>query len=371
MPYGNPRISVLVIDDDYEDQLLAWDLLAGAEHARFEYSALTRAAEAYEKLVSNSFDIYLVDYMLNGSDGIELVTRAMLGGCVRPIIMLTGQADFEIARRALKAGAGDYLVKGKFSSGDLERAIRYAIERKNLELELRKLNQELELRVAERTADLVVVNRELEGFTHSVSHDLRTPLRAIMSTSMILLEDHFDELSPSALDLLRRQSKVARRLGQLMDDLLALSRVARIEPLFRPVDLSALLKQSLQDRGTPVEAEIEPNIVVRGDERLLQLAILNLLDNSFKFGQPGEVVRLEFFRQGDEVVYRAHGIGFDQRFIEKIWLPFQRLVSDDEYVGTGIGLANVKRIIERQGGHIRAEGVLGEGATFWIALPPG
>jgi signal transduction histidine kinase len=154
-----------------------------------------------------------------------------------------------------------------------------------------------------------------------------------------------------------------------MEDLLALSRVARIEPLFCPVDLAVLLKQSLQDRGSPVEAEIEPGIIVCGDERLLQLAFLNLLDNSFKFAQPGDGVHIELFRQGEDVVFRDHGIGFDQRFVDKIWLPFQRLVSDDEYTGTGIGLANVKRIVERQGGRIRAEGVLGEGVTFWITLP--
>ena len=371
MPYGNPHISVLVIDDDRDDQLLTRELLGDAEHAQFSYTGLTHATDGYAQLIQNAYDIYLVDYMLDGIDGIDLVSRAVNGGCTKPIIMLTGQADFAIARRALQAGAGDYLVKGKFDAGDLERAIRYAIERKTLEQQLRKLNQELEHRVAERTADLLAVNRELEGFTHSVSHDLRTPLRAIMSTSMMLLEDHLGELPLGAQDLLRRQSKAAKRLGQLIDDLLALSRVARIEPLFRPVNLSALVTQALLDRSSSAVVNIQPDVVVLGDERLLQLAVLNLLDNSFKFAQPGEAVHIELYRDDGDVVFRDHGIGFDQRFVDKIWLPFQRLVSDDEYSGTGIGLANVKRIIERQGGQIRAEGVLGEGVTFWITLPPG
>jgi signal transduction histidine kinase len=142
-----------------------------------------------------------------------------------------------------------------------------------------------------------------------------------------------------------------------------------MEPVFRDVDVSAMFAQVIQERGGNPQTFIEPNMHVSGDERLLHLVGQNLVDNSIKFVRPGVRAHIEIFTEGDEVVYRDQGIGFDQRYVDKIWLPFQRLVSDEAFAGTGVGLANVRRIIERHGGTIRAEGVLGEGSTFWIKLP--
>jgi PAS domain S-box-containing protein len=240
---------------------------------------------------------------------------------------------------------------------------------------LRALASELETRVLERTRELEAANKEMEGFTYSVSHDLRAPLRAIVSSSMILKEDFTTHLPPDAVELLERQASAAQRLAKLIDDLLRLSRVSRADMKFQIVDVSQLagdIADSLLQRNpdSRVEFAVQPKMVALADPQLLKLALENLMDNAQKFSPDGGVVSVGATELDGETVFyvKDHGIGFDAKYSGKLFLPFERLVRDEDFPGTGIGLANVKRIVERHSGRIWAEGSVGKGATFFFTL---
>ncbi len=228
--------------------------------------------------------------------------------------------------------------------------------------------EELEARVRERT-------RELEGFLYTVSHDFRAPLRAIMSASMILLEDYGDSLDRDGQAELKRQSQAAKKLGSLMDDLLRLSRLGRQEMRTEKLDLTALAREVASEvasrtNGTPPEIEVADGLSVQGDPALMRLLFQNLLENAAKFAKKGEPARIVVGREGEALFVRDQGIGFPPEKAEKIFGPFERLHTDAEYPGSGVGLANVKRIVDRHGGRVWAEGTLGGGATFWVRLAP-
>jgi len=247
-----------------------------------------------------------------------------------------------------------------------------------VEIHDRKLAQEdLEQRIAERTELLVAANKELEGFTYTVAHDLRAPLRAITSNSRILLEDYEQELPEDAKMLLQRQATAATRMGGLIDDLLEFSRIGRSEMKRNAYDLVAISRHALNDARSDTGAEeVEfrspESIPVFADAQLIQLVLFNLFSNALKFRKADRppVIQLEETRVEDERVFvvRDNGLGFEQTYAERIFLPFERLVRNDDYPGTGIGLANVARIVKRHGGRIWAESSLGEGAAFFFTL---
>jgi PAS domain S-box-containing protein len=253
-----------------------------------------------------------------------------------------------------------------------------AIERKRADDEIRAFNDELEGMVAARTAELTASNRELEAFSYSISHDLRTPLRAIDGFSQALLEEAHDKLTDRERDYFHRIRAASQKMGQLIDDLLNLSRTARREMRQEPVDLSAqarLMSEALQEQTPERKAEIfvQPGLVVRGDSQLLQSALQNLLSNAWKFTANKDVTRIEFGameRDGDTIYFvRDNGAGFDMAYAGKLFGAFQRLHDAHEFPGTGIGLATVQRIVHRHGGRIWAEGEPGKGAAFYFTLP--
>jgi signal transduction histidine kinase len=242
---------------------------------------------------------------------------------------------------------------------------------------LRASEARLEARVAQRTAELSSANRELESFSYSVSHDLRSPLRAIDGFSQALREDEGERLSPEGLQLLGRLQAAATRMGELIDDLLLLSRVTRADLQHEPVDLSALaasvaeqLRQ--QEPGREVTVSLQPGLMAQGDARLLRVLMENLLGNAWKFTSKRPGARIEFFAEtlGGVTHYavRDNGVGFDMAYAGKLFSPFQRLHKASEYPGTGIGLATVQRIVQKHGGHIEAQAMLGEGALFRFTL---
>ena len=250
-------------------------------------------------------------------------------------------------------------------------------ERKFAERAIKRLNQELERRVAERTSQLSATLSELESFSYSVSHDLRAPLRAIEGYSAILGSDYGDNLDDDAKELLRRVRSAVHRMGQLIDDLLTLSRVSRKELERRPVDLTALAQAICeefrqQDPARPVKVDIAPGLCVDGDPSLMRTVLENLLGNAWKF--TGRVatpeIRFEATRHAgvDAFVVRDNGAGFDMRYKENLFRPFQRLHSDREFPGTGIGLATVARIVRRHGGEVWAEGEVGKGASLYFSI---
>ncbi|HZS07982.1 MAG TPA: GAF domain-containing protein [Blastocatellia bacterium] len=243
--------------------------------------------------------------------------------------------------------------------------------------ELQRHAEELEQRVTERTAELRESNAELEAFAYSVSHDLRTPLRAMKGFSQVLLEDYLPQLDAGARDCLRRVVAGSQRMSELIDALLNLSRITRSTIRSEQVNLSALarnvaeeLRKAQPDRR--VEFIIADGLLAAGDARLWRVALENLLDNAWKFTSTRDRARIEFGRQQTEqgLAYfvRDDGVGFEMAYADKLFAPFQRLHSTREFPGTGIGLATVQRIVHRHGGRLWAEGEVGKGATIYFTL---
>ncbi len=244
-----------------------------------------------------------------------------------------------------------------------------ATEQKRAEAETRQAQVRLE-----------AANQELESFAYSVSHDLRAPLRGIDGWSLALLEDYQDRLDEQGRKHLGRIRTETQRMGTLIDDLLRISRVARAEMELGPVDLSALAETiagrlQAEDPERRVAVAIRPGLTVEGDNRLLEIALSNLLQNAWKFTQPRRQPQIELgeTRQGTRRVFfvRDNGVGFDMTYASKLFGAFQRLHKQSEFPGTGIGLATVQRIIHRHGGEVWAEAKPGEGATFYFTLKEG
>lgn len=240
----------------------------------------------------------------------------------------------------------------------------------------RLLTSELEEKVRERTQALVAKNQELEGFTYSVSHDMRTPLRAMVSNAAIVVEEEGDKLSDEGRAGLERLSNAAVKMAKLVDDLLQYARIGVRELRKAPSDLRGLAQQVSSELSTeygPIELDVTLPLgtVVDADPRILGMALHNLFDNASKYRR-GEVAKIVFGvenRFGERVFFvRDEGIGFDMAYVHKLFTPFERLHRDVDYKGTGIGLANVKRAIERHNGLVWAEGGPGEGATFYFTL---
>ena len=250
-------------------------------------------------------------------------------------------------------------------------------ERKLAELEVLRMNAELEQRVSQRTHELEAANRELEAFAYSVSHDLRAPLRGIDGWSLALLEDYSASLDERARQYLNRVRAETQRMGNLIDDLLQLSRVSRGEMKLDQVDITALanrviarLRDSQPERS--MEFVVEPALVAFGDVRLLEIALTNLFSNAIKFTGTRDKALIEFGsieKEGEMAFYvRDNGAGFDMAYAGNLFGAFQRLHKVSEFPGTGIGLATVQRIFRRHGGRVWAEARVNRGATFCFTL---
>jgi light-regulated signal transduction histidine kinase (bacteriophytochrome) len=292
----------------------------------------------------------------------------------------------------LGAGADDFIPK----SSDFEvlkARVRAQLRRKQFEDETRRIREELlskeleanEARAARELAatravlleELERKNKELEAFSYSVSHDLRAPLRGIDGFSQALLEDHAANLDDKGRDYLKRVRAGAQRMGVLIDDMLQLFRVSRAEMRLETVDLTRLARDVVADmeRQEPerdAEVQIEEGLKATGDANLVRIVLDNLLRNAWKFASKIDHARIEVGtvdRDGLRVFFvRDNGAGFDMQRASKLFGVFQRLHLDTEFPGTGIGLATVRRIVERHGGRVWARGAVGMGATFWFTL---
>lgn len=249
-------------------------------------------------------------------------------------------------------------------------------ERKRAETALMNMNRELESRVDERTAQLGAAIKELESFSYSVSHDLRSPLRAIDGYSAILESEYAEGLDDEARALLHRMRVAVQRMGELIDDLLDLARVSR-QPLARKtVDLSAVangivkeLRENEPERT--IDIDIAPGMTVQADPGLIGIALHNLLANAWKFTRKQAAPHIRLHTSSDEpgaICVEDNGAGFDMRYASKLFGAFQRLHSERDFPGTGVGLATVARIVQRHGGRIWAQGEPGKGARFWFTL---
>jgi light-regulated signal transduction histidine kinase (bacteriophytochrome) len=337
----------------------------------------------------------LLDLIMPGIGGKEACRRIKSAQAVRevPLIMLTAHDDRSAMLEGLSAGADDYIFKsGEFEV--LKARVRAQIRRKQFEDEHRRIRDELlrsELEaagaraarsVAEARAamadELERKNKELEAFSYSVSHDLRAPLRAIHGFSEVLLEDHASSLDERGQRCLTRIRSAAQRMAELIDDMLELSRVGRAEltrAQARLTDLARALADELSRREPErqVTFVIEDGLVADADSRLLRVVLDNLLGNAWKFTAKVAQPRVELGseRRGGETVFfvRDNGAGFNMAYAHKLFSPFQRLHSEAEFPGTGIGLATVQRIVDRHGGRVWAESAVGHGATVFFTLP--
>ena len=350
--------------------------------------------EALELLGVQSVDCILLDLMMPGLSGQETCRRIKSASIVRdiPLIMLTALDDRAAMIDGLTAGADDYIQKS--SEFDVLKArVRAQIRRKQFEDENRRIREELlrkESEASEARADrelaetrAVLVeelerkNRELEAFSYSVSHDLRAPLRHIDGFSRALFDDYGGSLDATALEYVRRIRDGAQRMAELIDDLLLLSRIGSAELRRERTDLSDLargvaaeLRKREPDRA--VDFLIQGDLVAEVDGQLLRIVLENLLGNAWKFTSklPAGMIELASSEApgGRAYLVRDNGAGFDMSYAEKLFRPFQRLHKESEFPGTGIGLATVQRVIDRHGGRVWAEGVVGGGATFFFTL---
>jgi light-regulated signal transduction histidine kinase (bacteriophytochrome) len=252
---------------------------------------------------------------------------------------------------------------------------------KRAEEKERRLNAELEARVRARTAELEASTRELDAFAYSVSHDLRAPLRAVAGFSEVLLEEWADQLDEQGQDYLRRVVAATERMGQLIDDLLNLSRASRMELTREPVDLTAIAHRVVSDLAmtdplrpaVDLDVTIDEDLHAVCDPALMELVLRNLISNAWKFSAKQNKPRIRFGsveQEGTSAFFvRDNGAGFDPRYADKLFVPFQRLHAVDDFPGSGIGLAIVNRIIARHGGRVWAESTPGAGAVFYFTLP--
>ncbi|MBI4249255.1 MAG: response regulator [Elusimicrobia bacterium] len=359
--------------------------------------------ECLKKLEARPFDCVILDLVMPGMDGIAVCRRIteMRRGLRNPlaVLMLTAQEGKEDLTRALEAGADDFV--GKSSEMAVLKGRIRALLRRNFYLEEnRKIIEELKAKEMEAVrakiekeaaqaraslaqkleianAKLEEANRELESFSYSVSHDLRSPLRTIDGFSQVLLEDYADKLDEPGKDHLNRVRRGCQQMGELIDDLLNLARVIRHEIKMEKTDLIVIARAVMEqlkkaNPGRKPEFTAPPKLPVTGDPGLLRAAIENLLGNAWKFTgkKMGAKIELGTMRKDGETIYfvRDNGAGFDMSYANKLFAAFQRLHSQEEFPGTGIGLATVQRIVRRHGGRIWAEGAVDKGAAFYFTL---
>lgn len=375
-------IRVLLIEDSEDDAMLVrWALHHGGfapAIRRVETLGEVRAA------LAETWDAVVSDYRLPGFTGLEALRAIRDAGLDMPFILSSGAIGEETAAAAMKAGASDYVMKGNLArlAPALERELRDArlrAEHRAGQAALAAAHAELERRVEERTRELWEANRELEAFAHSVSHDLRAPLTIAQRFAAALQDRAAGRLDATSLHYVQRILCAGRRMEAVIDNLLELSRVGRVELSATQVDLTALGEEAAAElrEAEPrrrCDLQVQPGMRARGDPGLLRLVVTNLLANAWKFSSKREVAAIRFSELPagrGQVAFevRDNGAGFDPAHAERLFGTFERLHSDTEFQGTGIGLAIVRRVIERHGGSVAAEGVPGEGAAFRFSLP--
>ena len=383
------NIQILVVEDDATDAfLMERELRKGG--LSFQSQRVDTQEQFLAALVEQRPDLILSDHGLPAFDGFSALALAREKAPDVPFIFVTGSLGEESTIKALKSGATDYILKHRLAS--LAPAVHRALsqmeeraKRREAETALRqseeqvlRLNAELEHRVNLRTAELEAANKELEAFSYSVSHDLRAPLRHVEGFIEMLQSKAGSGLDGECQGFLRTIARSARQMNQLIDDLLAFSRMGRTELFQTSIDMERLVESARHelDRdslGRTIVWSIGPLPQVVGDPATLRQVALNLISNALKYTRPRLDPRIEIGAEENEIetifFIRDNGVGFNPQYLGKLFNVFQRLHSTAEFEGTGIGLAIVQRIIARHGGRTWAEGRIDEGATFYFTIP--
>ena len=374
------RLTVLLVEDNPGDARLIQESLMGVGGNTFDLETADRLATALRRLSAGGIDAVLLDLALPDSKGRETFSRAKAQAPTVPIIVLTGLGDEALALKMVQEGAQDYVTKIDLKGSVLSRAIRYAIEREKSDQQIRKFNEELEERVRERTAELQAINEELEAFSASVSHDLRGPLHVIDGFSTMLEETYGHVLNAEGNRYLQRIHTSVKEMASIIEDLLKLSRLGRQNLIIQPTDLNEIIRPILEECKPALGArKIEwrvGNLPERGcDQGLIKQVFANLISNAIKYTRLCEATVIEIghatIDEESVIFVRDNGAGFDMKYADKLFGPFQRLHRQEEFEGTGVGLATVRRILQRHGGRIWAEAELDKGATFYFTLGSG
>ena len=385
-PTAPDRVNILLVDDQPANLLALEAMLQGLDQTLIKAQS---GREALKRLLTHDFAVILLDVKMPDMDGFETAALIRQRDKSRdtPIIFLTAADKTHTeAVRGYAVGAVDYLVKPvlpEFVRSKVSVFVELAKKNEQLRRQTEQLRaseqaaRELAEARAELVSDLEHKNRELESFSYAVSHDLRAPLRRIEAFGRAVLESQADRLDGNGRRFMDRIQEASRQMLQLIDDVLYLSKVSRAEVRQQEIDLSGLVESILvrlreAEPGRAVEIRIRPGLVVAGDGRLLRIALTNLLENAWKFTARQTPARIELGMTtlGGETTYfvRDNGAGFDMAYVNRLFGPFQRLHLSSEFPGSGVGLATVQRIIHRLGGRVWADGVPGQGATFYFTL---
>jgi DNA-binding response OmpR family regulator len=372
------------------------ELAARLQEQGYDVVRASSGEEALELLAVQKVDCILLDVMMPGLSGPETCERIKSDSGLRdiPLVLLTALEDREAMVEGLATGADDYIAKSSDFEVLLAR-VAAQLRRRQIEDEARRMRSELfqrELEAAEArsaraiaesrerlVAELERKNQELEAFSYSVSHDLRAPLRSVDGFSRLLAEECTEALDERGRDYVERIRGAARRMGELIDDLLELSRVGRAELECTDVDLSALARSVLEaiahrEGGEGLALEVAETPPASADPRLIRVALENLLGNAWKFTARAGIRRIGFHSECTDgetrYIVEDNGVGFDMGYAGKLFRPFERLHREADFPGTGIGLATVARIVDRHGGRVWAEGEVGVGARVTFTLGP-
>jgi signal transduction histidine kinase len=370
------KVGVLIVDDDATKRFALRTILAPLDEDVVEASS---GADALRQLLRHEFAVVLLDVRMPIMDGFETaqLVRQRPRSELTPIIFITAleQAETDMGR-GYDLGAVDF-VFAPIVPAILRAKVAVFVELYRAQQELRRYRTQLETLVEERTIALTAINRELEAFSYAVSHDLRAPLTQFDGLSKALLENDEAQLDKRTVANLKKMRQASERMSSVFDGLQMLFRLSSGEIHREELDVSRMARQITSELAAAqpdrkVDVEIALDIKVSGDQGLIRILLANLLGNAWKFSSTKDAARISVGREvvnGEPRVYvKDNGVGFDMIDAHRLFGAFQRLHSQSEFAGAGIGLATARRIVNRHGGRVWAEGAVGDGATFYFVI---
>jgi len=365
------KARLLIVDDE---AMLMEALCNTLQAQDYEVVGCTSAAAALTALEQTPFDVLLADLTMPEMNGIELLRAALQIDPLLVVIIMTGDGTISTAVAAMQSGAHDYILK-PFNLSAMLPVLTRGLAVRQLRLE----NASLEQRLRKRAAELEAANRELEAYTRSVSHDLRTPLNGIIGFTELLNMQFAAQIPAEAQIMLSYVHTSALRMNQLIDDLLRLSKLGQQALHIENVDIESEVRAlcdelNRQYSARTIALRIDALPPVQADRALLRQVFANLLSNAYKFTRNMPLAKIDVgseIQEGERVFYvRDNGAGFDMANVEKLFGVFQRLHSNTDFEGNGVGLSIVQRIVQRHGGRIWAVSAPHRGATFYFTLAP-